>query len=486
VSAFLTPLLQLQRFFLPTLFILIAWAIWRTVFKKDLAVGLAFYLGLVIVADGFLNTGIYLPGLEKGSIRYSEVCAAVLLLNRPAAGSLQTLPRSVLFLIGLYFSLMLMSALRADSVIAAVHEFRGVIVPQVVAVMVAIRGFAEWADYRRFILHLTAVVMLVGVFNFWDVFFDIWVLYSDSLNTGKYTMTRKQGRFGSLFLNPNMLGAFVVLVFPMTFIWAMNERNRWLRLYAALSLLALAFCLVKTQSRGPLLAFVVGVALLAIGPCGAVSRPRRLGFLMAFVLLFAAFMPGFYRTAVERFDAIDREMTTEAARSRQTVWVYSQRMISENPLGGIGFGEKQFLLEMDRAGFATEYGGESLDNPHNSYLQIAVYAGVPALIIFLLANVSLLGRAVLTARRGLDPETTPVVFALTVGLAGFLAAAYPDMHLFTRDVAPVYWVFFGLLFALTMRTPARVAAPAPSAVPAAVPVSFVEAFQARRRLELPK
>ena len=44
-----------------------------------------------------------------------------------------------------------------------------------------------------------------------------------------------------------------------------------------------------------------------------------------------------------------------------------------------------------------------------------------------------------------------MVFGLTVGLAGFLAAAYPDMHLFTRDVAPVYWVFFGLFFSLAMQ-----------------------------------
>jgi hypothetical protein len=47
---------------------------------------------------------------------------------------------------------------------------------------------------------------------------------------------------------------------------------------------------------------------------------------------------------------------------------------------------------------------------------------------------------------------TPMIFGLTVGLAGFLVAAYPDMHLFTRDVAPVYWVFVGLFFSLAMRS----------------------------------
>ena len=36
----------------------------------------------------------------------------------------------------------------------------------------------------------------------------------------------------------------------------------------------------------------------------------------------------------------------------------------------------------------------------------------------------------------------------TVWLAGFLAVIYPDMHMFTQTVAPVYWVFFGLLLPL--------------------------------------
>ena len=87
MSEYLTFLLPFQRFFLPGLLSLFIWSAWRTAFRKDMAVGLALYLGLVIVVDGFLNTGIYLPGLEKGSIRYSEVCALFLLWNRPPAHS---------------------------------------------------------------------------------------------------------------------------------------------------------------------------------------------------------------------------------------------------------------------------------------------------------------------------------------------------------------------------------------------------------------
>ena len=81
----LTPLLFFQRFIVPTILILLVWSIWRTVFKKDFAVGLGLYVSLVVLVDGFFNTGLYIPGLEKGSIRYSELCALFLLFQRPPA-----------------------------------------------------------------------------------------------------------------------------------------------------------------------------------------------------------------------------------------------------------------------------------------------------------------------------------------------------------------------------------------------------------------
>ena len=61
---YLTPLIEVQRLFIPALLLLLLWAFWRTVVRKDFAAGLALYLGLVIVVDCFLNTGLYIPGLD--------------------------------------------------------------------------------------------------------------------------------------------------------------------------------------------------------------------------------------------------------------------------------------------------------------------------------------------------------------------------------------------------------------------------------------
>ena len=453
MSAYIAPLRYLQILFLPGLIALLGWALWRTLRHKDLAVGLALYLGLVVIVDSFLNTGLFLPGFEKGSIRYSELCALWLFLNRPSPDQPLQWHRTVLFFVGLYFALLFLSALRADPMMSGIFEFRRLIITQIVALTVAIRGLESKEDYSRFFICLTAIVLIIGIIAFFDVFFDRTLLKSEMLYKPEYWMNRKQGRFGSIFLNPNFLGAFTVLVFPSLFIWTINETKPKIRLYALTGLLFLIFCLVETKSRGPLLAFAISLMLLIIGPVGSLSRFRRIVYLTVFVLIFSIFMPGFYKTSTERFSSLEKEVSAKHAISRQTTWLFTKRIITDNPILGMGFGELQFLKAMDKYGFDERYGVRSLDNPHNSYLQIAIYAGLPALLAFLIANCLMLLKVFGVLIRNENRENSHIIFGLAVGLVGFLACIYPDMHLFTQNIAPVYWVFFGILLNLASKGP---------------------------------
>ena len=459
---YLFPFLQLQRFFIPVLLAALCWAIWRTVVKKDLAVGLALYLSLVVIVDGFYNTGIYLPGLAKGSIRYSELCAAFLFFSRPSTAARRAPYSSVCFLVAIYFGLLVLSVLRSEPLVPAIFEFRQVIIPQIVAFLVAVRLLESPDEYRRFFLCLTGLVLVVSVFAFWDVFFDRWVLHSDVLDNAAYWLNRKHGRYGSVFLNPNYLGAFVVLVFPALFAFFVDKQRAGSRLYCGAGLLALAFCLIETKSRGPLLAFAVVLLLLLIGPVRGMPRIHRFGIIASLVAVLFLFMPGFYETSIERFSTLDEE-TLQEGQTRQTMWEYSWRFITEHPILGIGFGEGQFRQAMAATDFRDRFDLESLDNPHNSYLQAAVYAGIPALAAFILANLVLLAYGFRASRRAAEDAVRPAAFALTVGIIGFLISIYPDMHLFTWTVSPVYWVFAGLLLSVVSEVPRRATSATPEA-----------------------
>jgi O-antigen ligase len=147
-------------------------------------------------------------------------------------------------------------------------------------------------------------------------------------------------------------------------------------------------------------------------------------------------------------------------RSRASTWAYTTRIIADSPLSGVGFGEAQYMEVMSAYGYKNQYGVDPLDAPHNSYLQVAVYAGLPALAMFLLANAAVLVRAALLLVQRLESGLTATVFGLAVGLSGFLVCIYPDIQLFTQNIGSVYWIFLGLLLSLVGKVPEP--APSPS------------------------
>lgn len=466
------PLLLLQRFIVPAMVIVFVWAIWRTVFKKDMPVGLALYVSLVVLVDAFYNTGLYIPGLAQGSIKYSEICAGVLLFNRPPAPVLPFLAmrRAVLLFVGVYFGLMLVAALHSSPPLAGIFDFRKTAFPELVAFIVAVRGFQSQEDYRRFVLYLGVLALIIIAFSFWDVVFDRNLLHSSMLYKPEYFMNRRHQRFGGVFLNPNFMGAFVVLLFPIFFMTALRESQWRTRMYMIVLLLGLVFCLVQTQSRAPMLGFVGALVMLVLGPAGKISRTRRVIGLAVGVLALVLLMPGFFGRATGRFDAMEAETTTEGV-SRATMWIYTEKLIALHPVLGVGFGEQQFLQAMDKTDFRIRFGRDSLDNPHNSYLEVAVFAGIPALVVFALANLMLLLSSAAVALRTRSPgHDTGLAFGMTAGIVGFLLSIYPDMQLFTYNVGPTYWLLFGLLLSnitlLSSGTLPKKSATAPVATPA--------------------
>ena len=447
----LAPFLLFQRFIIPALLILLVWAAWRTMAKKDFAIGLGLYAALVVVVDGFYNTGIFLPGMSAGSIRYSEVCALFLFAARPPAPERSSYRNGVLMLFGLYFLLLFIAAVRASPMMAGIFDFRRIIIPQLIGFLLAYRGLNTLADYRKFLITVTGLIMIVGLFQLFDVIFDRWILHSDMLGKPEYYHNRKQGRFGSIFLNPNLLGAFVVLMTPPILALVLKEQVKWVRIYLVVVLLFLLFSLVETQSRAPLAVMALSLVVFIFGPVGGISRWKRFAAVAAAGLVFFIAMPGFFTHAMGRFGTIEAEKDEEEV-SRASMWIYTRGIISEHPLMGIGFGEKQFIAAMQETDFKRRFCRETLDNPHNSYLQSAAYAGIPCIAIFVLANVVMLLRAGKISWNGQKSAQPPTeIFGLAVAVLGFLLSMYPDMHLYTANLAPLYWMFAGVLLAFTAK-----------------------------------
>lgn len=449
----LSLLLPFQRLFVPAIIILLVWSSYRLVFKKDRAVGLALYLSLVIVVDSFYNTGIFIPGLKAGSIRYSEVCAFFLLINNPPGKPAERGYNLIFVLVFIYFLLFFYSGLRGYDTLLGFFEFRRYVIPQIIALAISYRGFERKEDYQRFALSLMALVILIGLFTFWDVFFDRWILKSETLNAKVYWASRRNGRFGSLFLNPNYLGGFAALTFPLLFINTLLEKRPWLKLLCWTGILAFAFAFVETQSRGPMLGFLAAILTFVAIPTRKITVSRKLGYLLLFMAAIYIVMPGFFEHAVERFRFLSMETSTEHL-SRRTLWAFTMGVVYDNPLFGIGFGEETYIKYLTEQGFIEKFGAFPLHNPHNSYLEMAVFAGVPAALSFIAFSVMVIQKSFRFILVRKDNPASFYLMALTAGMVGFMVCLVMDMQMFTTSVAPAYWIVFGLMLSI-IRSPGR-------------------------------
>jgi len=446
-------LLQFQRLFIPGLILLLLWAIYRTILKKDRPVGLVLFIALIIIVDYFFNTGIYIPGMEQGSIRYSEVICFFLLLQgtktKPAGGR----NNLIVFLTWVYFLLFFYAALRAFTFGNGMNNYRRIIIPQILAAWISYKGFNEQEDYKRFLFFFMFLVIIIGLFVFWDAIFDRWLLHSEMLHKFTYTSDRRQGRFGGFFLNPNIAGGFCVLMLPSMLLLTIRQKTLVKRIFCWGGLLLFLFALIKTESRGPMLGFVLALLFLVVMPTRQFPLRRKIGALIVTILVLSFFLPGFYQAATTRFGSFEKDESEDEV-SRLSIWEFTIKgPIADHPFFGIGLGEPRYFWTMIDYGFKDIYEKYPLHNPHSSYLEIAVMSGCITLTVFLWIIGLVLSRNIGFILRQNEHELSLWLLGMTSGMVGFLFCISVDMQMFNPSVAPVFWVILFLSFAISSSNP---------------------------------
>ncbi|MFH1535918.1 MAG: O-antigen ligase family protein [Patescibacteria group bacterium] len=185
-------------------------------------------------------------------------------------------------------------------------------------------------------------------------------------------------RAASTFLDPNFLGAFLVL----TLLLVKNFRF----LFAAIFI-----TLLLTFSRGAYLAFLVSFLTLSF-----FQKSVKLGLVT--IMLFSGLMLGFftYQNLVAVPRGINRE---ESASFRFNTWQQGWQIFSQHPILGIGFNSYRFALKQYGLGdekFLASHGSSTNDS---SLLYVAATTGVIGLgaFLFFLFSMIKIGNPILTA-----------------------------------------------------------------------------------------
>ncbi|MCH7554888.1 MAG: O-antigen ligase family protein [Proteobacteria bacterium] len=268
----------------------------------------------------------------------------------------------------------------------------------------------------------------------------------------------------STFINRNSFATYAGLCLLATLGLTFNEFGRgasndmmslsgfrWLieQLTGRLGLLLLmtatiGSALLLTGSRGGVASFAAGLLVLSLGfIVSPRSRPTAGVVITAFSALFVAGVMALSGEVVlSRFDAVVVESQERAAIYRLTL-----NAILAEPWIGVGYGAFEVAFPMVRdATITTDY---LVDKAHNSYLEFAFEAGVPAFALM----IGLLGGLVALCLHGIWKRRENRLFpCIGVAAAALVAShAVVDFSIQIPAVAIVFATLLGVASAQSLR-----------------------------------
>jgi O-antigen ligase len=243
-------------------------------------------------------------------------------------------------------------------------------------------------------------------------------------------------RSQSTLRNPVFLGAYLVLAFPVAATWVFDRaQQRWLRLFAALAVLVDVAALLATQSRGPWLGAVVSSIVVVVAALrNRTARLRSAAFVLGFLAVSAVLVSPLRDRAL----SIGR---TDSGSNAIRLQLYSRglELVSKRPV--FGYGPDATATALPRVlndEFELKVGRQyEPDRIHNVELDVAVWGGLPAMLLYLGVVITIGWRA---WKRRAD---------LSVGLAAGGLGYFVQMQVSfpLADIDAVAWLLVGVLIA---------------------------------------
>lgn len=244
-----------------------------------------------------------------------------------------------------------------------------------------------------------------------------------------------RGRVVSTFENPNVLGEFLILVFPITLALMANAKRANERFWLFISATLHCACLIFTWSRGAWLGFAIATVLFL-----CVSSKY---FFTAGLLSIPA-VATFFVFNLDASSSILRRITSFSDSStsyRLNIWKGVLQMLQDIGLYGIGIGEGAFSKAYPAYALS---GIEVAPHSHNLYLQITVEMGIFALLAFLcliftfsLCSFSFCKNAVNRANRS-------ICLGIFCGIFAFLIQGLTDYVFYNYRIFLLFWLILGL------------------------------------------
>ncbi len=292
--------------------------------------------------------------------------------------------------------------------------------------------FGSPALVRRCIYALIASSVIVSLIGLYQNFFG--TLATTWLDTSVFTEIR--GRVVSTFQNPNVLGEYIILIFPLILAMMISTKRKNERFAFFFAAVVNCACLIFTWSRGAWLGFIVSLLVFF-----AVSGKH---FLTAGILSIPAFGVLLYfamdSAIINRFT----NLTDSSASYRFNIWRGVLKMLDDIGLHGIGIGEGAFRLIYP--GYSLS-GIEAAPHSHNLFLQIVVETGIFSLIAFLIFLFFYTQCSLDFCKNAYNPSNKMICLGIFSGILAFLVQGLTDYVWYNYRIFLLFWMLLGLSLA---------------------------------------
>ena len=245
-------------------------------------------------------------------------------------------------------------------------------------------------------------------------------------------------RVYSTLANPNVLGEYLLLVLPVSVVMFLKDKAKSLSKWVYLAVTGILFlCLILTQSRGCWLGFMISTVIFV-----TFYEGRWWAFVPLALCALPFVLP---QTIIERFMSIG-DMGDSSTSYRVFIWMGAMGIVRNYFMGGIGMGEGAFAEVYP----LFSYNAIIAPHAHNTYLQLLVEGGIPALSVFIAVIVVFFKNTHngyrLCKKKSYD---SAVILGLVSGIAGFLFQSLFDYTFYNYRVMAVFFMVIAITISLS-------------------------------------
>ncbi len=211
------------------------------------------------------------------------------------------------------------------------------------------------------------IVSLVGIFEY--IFGELDIQSFDI----EYFSGIK-GRTDSLFDNANLLGFYLVMVFPLVLDMIFRANTFRKKTLAVISACSVVACVIFTWSRGAWLALLASSALYLM-----IRSRKALKAIFGLCLAIPVLPFVLPQNILDRFMSIG-DMADSSTFYRVYTWKGTLNAVLDNFWSGVGYGNSAFSAVYPQYAYA---GIEAAEHSHNLFLQILFGMGIGGLLVFL-------------------------------------------------------------------------------------------------------